>query len=133
VFRVEYDDDLYKIHVKVENFKPEELIVKTVDNTVQVGPTLYHRQPPAHPGSRSEQPVLVFGQSTWITIYIPTQYRSNCPRNTFRLDPAASCNLEMKSRHPDSRTDRERRRRLTDTATPLAAGDDKTAVLISFR
>lgn len=36
VSRVEYDDDLYKIHVKVENFKPEELIVKTVDNTVQV-------------------------------------------------------------------------------------------------
>jgi hypothetical protein len=33
---VEYDDDTYKIHVKVENFKPEELIVKTVDNTVQV-------------------------------------------------------------------------------------------------
>ena len=36
--RVEYDDDMYKIHVKVENFKPEELIVKTVDNTVQVKP-----------------------------------------------------------------------------------------------
>jgi hypothetical protein len=72
VFRVEYDDDLYKIHVKVENFKPEELIVKTVDNTVQVEPTLYH-QKPAHPGSRSEQPVQVFGQSTWVIRYSPTQ------------------------------------------------------------
>ncbi len=51
MFRVEYDDDLYKIHVKVENFKPEELIVKTVDNTVQVVPALYH-QKKAHPGSR---------------------------------------------------------------------------------
>ncbi len=63
MFRVEYDDDLYKIHVKVENFKPEELIVKTVDNTVQVGPAFYH-QKPAHPGSRSEPALLLACQST---------------------------------------------------------------------
>ncbi len=65
---MEYDDDLYKIHVKVENFKPEELIVKTVDNTVQVEPALYKSlQKPAHPGSKSEQPIQLFGQSIWVT------------------------------------------------------------------
>ena len=37
VSRVEYDANNYKIHVNVQNFKPEELVVKTVDNnTVQV-------------------------------------------------------------------------------------------------
>ena len=36
VFRVEYDNDTYKIHVNVKDFKPEELVVKTVDNTVKV-------------------------------------------------------------------------------------------------
>jgi len=34
--RVQYDDDTYKIVVNVENFKPEELVIKTVDNTVIV-------------------------------------------------------------------------------------------------
>lgn len=36
VSRVEYDDNNYKIHVNVENFRPEELVVKTIDNTVKV-------------------------------------------------------------------------------------------------
>ena len=40
VSRVEYDANNYKIHVNVENFKPEELIVKTIENTIQVC-TLY--------------------------------------------------------------------------------------------
>ena len=36
VSRVEYDDNTYKIHVNVQNFSPEELVVKTVDQTVKV-------------------------------------------------------------------------------------------------
>jgi len=36
VSRVEYDNDNYKIHVNVKDFLPEELVVKTVDNTVKV-------------------------------------------------------------------------------------------------
>lgn len=36
VSRVEYDANNYKIHVNVENFLPEELVVKTIDNTVKV-------------------------------------------------------------------------------------------------
>ena len=36
VSRVEYDNDNYKIHVNVKDFRPEELVVKTVDNTVKV-------------------------------------------------------------------------------------------------
>lgn len=36
VSRVEYDDHNYKIHVNVQNFSPEELVVKTVDQTVKV-------------------------------------------------------------------------------------------------
>lgn len=36
VSRVEYDNNNYKIHVNVENFRPEELVVKTIDNTVRV-------------------------------------------------------------------------------------------------
>ena len=36
VSRVQYDDDTYKILVNVENYKPEELVIKTVDNTVIV-------------------------------------------------------------------------------------------------
>jgi len=36
VSRVEYDATNYKIHVNVENFLPEELVVKTIDNTVKV-------------------------------------------------------------------------------------------------
>ena len=30
--RVEYDANNYKIHVNVKEYKPEELVVKTVDN-----------------------------------------------------------------------------------------------------
>eukprot|EP00092_Neocalanus_flemingeri_P011812 GFUD01012741.1.p1 GENE.GFUD01012741.1~~GFUD01012741.1.p1 ORF type:complete len:448 (-),score=148.25 GFUD01012741.1:190-1488(-) len=33
---VQYDDDTYKILVNVEKFKPEELVIKTVDNTIIV-------------------------------------------------------------------------------------------------
>ena len=33
---MEYDNDNYKIHVNVKDFRPEELVVKTVDNTVKV-------------------------------------------------------------------------------------------------
>jgi HSP20 family molecular chaperone IbpA len=36
VSRVQYDDDTYKILVNVESYKPEELVIKTVDNTVHV-------------------------------------------------------------------------------------------------
>lgn len=36
ISRVQYDDDSYKILVNVENYKPEELVIKTVDNTVIV-------------------------------------------------------------------------------------------------
>jgi len=36
VSKVQYDNDTYKILVNVENFKPEELVIKTIDNTVQV-------------------------------------------------------------------------------------------------
>merc|ERR1711970_1426680 len=36
ISRVQYDDDSYKIHVNVEKYKPEELVIKTVDNTVIV-------------------------------------------------------------------------------------------------
>merc|ERR1712168_1522383 len=36
ISRVQYDDDSYKILVNVENYKPEELVIKTVDNTVHV-------------------------------------------------------------------------------------------------
>jgi len=36
ISRVEYDNDNYKIHVNVKDFGPEELVVKTVDNTVKV-------------------------------------------------------------------------------------------------
>jgi len=36
ISRVQYDDDTYKILVNVENYKPEELVIKTVDNTVIV-------------------------------------------------------------------------------------------------
>eukprot|EP00092_Neocalanus_flemingeri_P064371 GFUD01078117.1.p1 GENE.GFUD01078117.1~~GFUD01078117.1.p1 ORF type:complete len:466 (-),score=143.71 GFUD01078117.1:92-1489(-) len=36
ISRVQYDDDTYKIHVNVEKYKPEELVIKTVDNTVIV-------------------------------------------------------------------------------------------------
>jgi len=36
VSRVQYDDDTYKILVNVENYKPEELVIKTVDNTIIV-------------------------------------------------------------------------------------------------
>jgi len=36
VSKVQYDNDTYKILVNVENFKPEDLVIKTVDNTVQV-------------------------------------------------------------------------------------------------
>ena len=37
VSRVEHDANNYKIHVSVPNFKPEELVVKTIDNNkVQV-------------------------------------------------------------------------------------------------
>ena len=36
ISRVQYDDDTYKILVNVEKYKPEELIIKTVDNTVLV-------------------------------------------------------------------------------------------------
>merc|ERR1719481_1976221 len=36
ISRVQYDDDNYKILVNVENFKPEELVIKTIDNTVIV-------------------------------------------------------------------------------------------------
>jgi hypothetical protein len=31
------DDDLYKILIDVKNFEPEELVIKTVGNSVQVG------------------------------------------------------------------------------------------------
>lgn len=34
--RVQYDDDMYRIHVDVQNFKPEELVIKTIGNVVQV-------------------------------------------------------------------------------------------------
>merc|ERR1719228_2993947 len=36
ISRVQYDDDTYKILVNVENYKPEELVIKTADNTVIV-------------------------------------------------------------------------------------------------
>merc|ERR1712106_1124922 len=36
ISRVQYDDDTYKILVNVEKDKPEELVIKTVDNTVLV-------------------------------------------------------------------------------------------------
>jgi len=36
ISRVQYDDDNYKILVNVQNYKPEELMIKTVDNTVHV-------------------------------------------------------------------------------------------------
>ena len=36
VSRVVYEDDMYKILVNVENFLPEELMIKTVDNNVIV-------------------------------------------------------------------------------------------------
>jgi len=36
ISRVQYDDDTYKILVNVENYKPEELVIKTVDNAVIV-------------------------------------------------------------------------------------------------
>jgi len=36
ISRVQYDDDTYKILVNVEKYKPEELVIKTVDNTVIV-------------------------------------------------------------------------------------------------
>merc|ERR1712179_22924 len=36
ISRVQYDDDSYKILVNVENYNPEELVIKTVDNTVTV-------------------------------------------------------------------------------------------------
>merc|ERR1712106_191929 len=36
ISRVQYDDDTYKILVNVEKFKPEELVIKTVDNAVIV-------------------------------------------------------------------------------------------------
>merc|ERR1712168_888252 len=36
ISRVQYDDDSYKILVNVENYKPEELVIKIVDNTVIV-------------------------------------------------------------------------------------------------
>eukprot|EP00092_Neocalanus_flemingeri_P002649 GFUD01002837.1.p1 GENE.GFUD01002837.1~~GFUD01002837.1.p1 ORF type:complete len:466 (-),score=137.47 GFUD01002837.1:376-1773(-) len=36
ISRVQYDDDTYKIHVNVEKYNPEELVIKTVDNTVIV-------------------------------------------------------------------------------------------------
>jgi len=36
VSRVQYDDKNYKILVNVEDYKPEELMIKTVDNTVHV-------------------------------------------------------------------------------------------------
>merc|ERR1712106_1256278 len=36
ISRVQYDDDSYKILVNVEKFKPEELVIKTVDNAVIV-------------------------------------------------------------------------------------------------
>jgi len=39
VSRVQYDDDTYKILVNVEKYKPEELVIKTVDNTVHVEAT----------------------------------------------------------------------------------------------
>lgn len=39
VSRVQYDDDTYKILVNVENYKPEELVIKTIDNTVHVEAT----------------------------------------------------------------------------------------------
>jgi len=36
ISRVQYDDDTYKILVNVQNYKPEELVIKTIDNTVVV-------------------------------------------------------------------------------------------------
>merc|ERR1711902_57228 len=39
VSRVQYDDDTYKILVNVESYKPEELVIKTIDNTVHVEAT----------------------------------------------------------------------------------------------
>eukprot|EP00092_Neocalanus_flemingeri_P085137 GFUD01107087.1.p1 GENE.GFUD01107087.1~~GFUD01107087.1.p1 ORF type:complete len:431 (+),score=128.22 GFUD01107087.1:226-1518(+) len=36
ISRVQYDDDTYKILVNVEKYKPEELVIKTVDNTIVV-------------------------------------------------------------------------------------------------
>merc|ERR1712106_404096 len=36
ISRVQYDGDSYKILVNVEKFKPEELVIKTVDNAVIV-------------------------------------------------------------------------------------------------
>jgi len=39
VSRVQYDDDTYKILVNVEGYKPEELMIKTIDNTVHVEAT----------------------------------------------------------------------------------------------
>ena len=45
VSRVEYDNDNYKIHVNVKDFRPEELVVKTVDNTVKVIKFVNQRQP----------------------------------------------------------------------------------------
>ena len=35
-FRTFIDGDLYKIEIDVQNFKPEDLVIKTVGQTVQV-------------------------------------------------------------------------------------------------
>jgi len=39
VSRVQYDDDTYKILVNVDGYKPDELVIKTIDNTVHVEAT----------------------------------------------------------------------------------------------
>merc|ERR1712107_796466 len=44
VSRVQYDDDTYKILVNVESYKPEELVIKTIDNTVHVEATTRRRR-----------------------------------------------------------------------------------------
>merc|ERR1712128_101566 len=36
VSKVEVENDTYKILVNVQNYKPEELVIKTINNTVQV-------------------------------------------------------------------------------------------------
>merc|ERR1712170_235397 len=36
ISRVEYDDNTYKILVNVDKYSPEELVIKTIDNTVVV-------------------------------------------------------------------------------------------------
>ena len=36
ISRVEYDDNNYKILVNVDKYNPEELVIKTIDNTVVV-------------------------------------------------------------------------------------------------